>query len=129
MRLSLFMVGICFATAWGHAVAAGKSPESPAKLQQTEGDLDRGVFSKLDLSLRRAIGDKTSGEMRAVAELTRPLTPEAIDELQQAGLRLLSAGPNRAYVEGDAHALMRLAARNEVTRLHASRTFKPLPKE
>lgn len=123
------MVGICFAASCRHAEGAGRNPEAAQAQTQQAGNSDGGVFAKLDLGLRRAMGDKTGGDLRAVAQLDRPLPSQVIEELRQGGLRILSIGPERAFVEGDAHALMKLAVRAEVTRMHASKPLKPLPKE
>lgn len=79
-----------------------------------------GLWQKLDPRLRAQVADKTIRSLRAIARLRAPLAPAARAELAARGLRFLSLQSDYAHVEGDAEALLRLAARDEVTRLGAS---------
>lgn len=93
------------------AAAAKPSPAAPT---------EDGVWQKLDPRLRVLMADKTVRALRAVARLGGPLSPAVRAELEARGLRFLRLQPDYAHVEGDAEALLRLAARDEVTRLGAS---------
>lgn len=121
MRLVALTPALAFAiAAYGCAHAApveapaGQAAAPPA----TPGD--DGLWRKIDPRLRASLADKTATRQRAIARLSGPLPEGARAELEARGLRFLALRADYAHVEGDAEALLRLAARDEVTRLGPS---------
>jgi hypothetical protein len=84
------------------------------------------VLSKLDSELRWTLRGATHADMRAIAELSSPVTPEQAEMLADQGLRILRSTCTRLHVEGDTGALLRLASLPQVVRLRASAAFRPL---
>lgn len=78
------------------------------------------VFNKLTPGLRMRLGAKTAEPIHAIARLARAVPAPALDELRAAGLTVHSADAVALHVSGDAEALLRLAARDEVLRLTIS---------
>lgn len=109
--LVLLLTASC---ALAEARPAAVSPAQPAPSPEA------GLWQKIDPRLRGQMADKTARTLRAVARLSAPLAPAAQAELEARGLRFLSLNAEYAHVEGDAEALLRLAARDDVSRLGAS---------
>lgn len=96
----------------------------PAQAADTPAASDP-VFAKISPDLRMRLAVKTAAPMRALAHLRRPLPPEALGGLEAAGLTVFSVSSDALNVEGDAEAMLRLAARDEVVRLGLSSGLEP----
>jgi hypothetical protein len=121
---------VLFSVQCSHAQHCAREPAPPpaaefngAGAAAQEGDPQ--LFAKFDPALRWRLGNAAESGISAIVLLHKPLPPQALAELEAAGLTVLSRGPERLHVRGDTEILLRLAAREEVRQVTSSGAVGP----